>query len=204
MIDAPRDIASNQQALIEAQHRVRNILAVVRSLVRRTAQSAETVEDFEQHLDGRLATVARVHTYLLRDPGAGMSLEMIVRDELLVHLAGDSASIAITGPEIRLSARIAESFSLAVHELITNAIKYGALAHAEGRISISWTIDHDGMKPMLAFLWEECLLDTCLPSPSRCGFGTELLDQVMRYELDAEPVFAFRPDGMRYSVRLPL
>lgn len=187
---------------VEAQHRVRNTLAVVRSLVRRTAQSATSVEEFEQHLDGRLAALARLQSHLVRDLEGHIDLELIVRDELLAHAAGNADHIGLAGPEARLPARIAETFTLAVHELVTNAVKYGALADPTGRIAIRWSVERGADGAILDFAWHERI--AALATPTRRGFGSELLEQVMRYELDAEPELAFAADGLRYSVRLPL
>lgn len=184
--------------LVEAQHRVRNTLAVVRSLVRRTARTAASVEEFEQHLDGRLAAFSRVQSHLVRDPIGGIDLELIVRDELLAHAAGNTDHVVLQGPEVRLPPRVAETFTLAIHELAANAVKYGALADAAGRIAIRWTLDG----ATLDFEWRETV--AALAPPQHRGFGSELLEQVMRYELDAEPALGFEPDGLHYRVRLPL
>lgn len=191
-------------ARIEAQHRVRNTLAMVRSLLRRTARNATSVEDLEHHLDGRLAAFGRVQAQLIRNPAGTLDLELIVRDELLAYVAGATDRIFISGPEVRLPARIAETFSLAIHELVTNAVKYGALGEAKGHVTIGWGLEGEGDARKLAFSWSEHLLDTRLAPPQRSGFGTELLDHVMRYELDAEPALSFPADGARYAVRFPL
>ena len=190
--------------LAELQHRVRNTLAVIRSIVRRTAASSTSVEEFELHLDGRLGSFARTQSYVTRDPEKGVDLELIIRDELLAHAAFENRNIKLKGPEVRLNHKQAETIGLAVHELTTNALKHGAL-HSEGnRIEANWSIEGRGDKRKLRFSWRERLANRRIEAPTRTGFGTELLDRVMAYELDAEPLIEFKEDGLSYQVDIPL
>ncbi|HEY0629714.1 MAG TPA: PAS domain S-box protein [Sphingomicrobium sp.] len=188
----------------ELQHRVRNTLAVIRSIVRRTANTADSVEEFEQNLDGRLSSFARTQAYVTRDFEGSMDLEMIVRDELLAHAAGDSEQVSIEGPPVRLTPKQAETISLAMHELASNAMKHGALAGEGNRVDVKWSLEGDGEGRRLHLSWLETLNDRTLETPQRSGFGTELLEKVMSYELDAEPEIEFRPNGLSYRVVIPL
>lgn len=196
---------SRQRVLLaELQHRVRNTLAIIRSIVRRTALSSTSVEDFEQHLDGRLGSFARTQAYVTRHPDRGVDLELIVRDEMLAHATDGSQQVRIEGPQVRLSANQAQTFGLAVHELTSNAIKHGALASDGNRVDVKWLLKGKGGRQRLRFSWHEWLGREELEEPQHTGFGTELLNRVLRYELDAEPVLEFRPDGFRYEVEFPL
>ena len=200
-----RRAQEHEQTLLgELQHRVRNTLAVIRSIVRRTAQTAESVEQFEQNLDGRLSSFARTQAYVTRDPQGSIDLELLVRDELLAHAAGGNHTITIKGEPIRLGAKQAESVGLAIHELTSNAIRYGALTSDGNRIDVSWSVDPHGKERMLKFQWFEHLRDRDLGQPGRSGFGTELLERVLAYELDAETKLEFRPDGFCYQADIPL
>jgi len=202
---ALREEQERQKLLLaELQHRVRNTLAVIKSIVRRTAANADSVESLEQHLDGRLNAFARTQAYVTRDPEGGVDLEMIVRDELLAHAARDSKDFSIKGPSMRLTAEVAETLGLAVHELTSNAIKHGALSSDGNKIDVSWSVKGTGDKRRLNFRWREKLAGRNLEKPSRYGFGSELLERVMSYELDAEPVVEFKPDGLSYTVTIPL
>lgn len=194
----------SQMLLAELQHRVRNTLAMIRSIVRRTASTSKTVEEFEQHLDGRLGSFARTQAYVTRDPMGSIDLELIVHDELLAHAQTGNPEIVIEGPEVRLPAKLAETLGLAVHELTTNAVKHGALADEGNSIEVRWSLDgiDDGRR--LNFRWREKLARRKLSKPNRAGFGTELLDRVMSYELDADPRIEFKPDGFSYEVIIPL
>lgn len=193
-----------QTLLAELQHRVRNTLAVMRSIVRRTALGSKTVEEFEQHLGGRLSSFARTQAYVVRDPEGGVDLELIVRDELLAHATGDAQHISIEGPKVRLDARQAEIFGLAVHELTSNAIRHGALASDGNKVDVKWSVKGNDDMRTVRFSWQEKLDRNNLEKPERTGFGIELLDRVLSYELDARPLIEFRPDGYCYQVEFPL
>src|SRR3712207_9087536 len=110
--------------LAELQHRVRNTLAVVRSIARRTGETSDTVEDYAMHLDGRLNAFARTQAMVTRNPSAGVDLETLVAEELNSYHAREGGQLRISGPPLRLCTKAAETFSLAVHELATNAVKY--------------------------------------------------------------------------------
>ncbi len=200
-----RRAQEHEQTLLgELQHRVRNTLAVIRSIVRRTAQTAESVEQFEQNLDGRLSSFARTQAYVTRDPQGSIDLELLVRDELLAHAAGGNHMIIIKGEPVRLGAKQAESLGLAIHELTSNAIRYGALTSDGNGIDVNWSVDANGEERVLKFQWFEHLRDRDLGQPGRSGFGTELLERVLAYELDAETKLEFRPDGFCYQADIPL
>lgn len=194
----------SRMLLAELQHRVRNTLAVIRSIVRRTALGSSTVEEFEQHVDGRLSAFARTQAYVTRDPEGGIDLELIVRDELVAHATGANHGVTIEGPKVRLAAEQADTIGLAIHELTSNALKHGALADDGNKVSVSWSVAGSGDKRRLTFCWMEKLNDRALKEPQRTGFGTELLDRIMRYDLDAEPELNFGSDGFSYKVVIPL
>lgn len=187
----------------ELQHRVRNILAVIRSIVSRTAETSETVEDLSAHLDGRLAALARTQVLLTRSPGAGVDLEGLVRDELLAQVA-DDGRIVVEGPEILLPPKAAEVMTLAVHELATNATKYGALADSRGRIDIRWTVEpRDGID-WLRLHWRESGVQIAAAAPRRSGFGVVLIEQRVPYELTGAGTLTFAPGGVQCEIAFPL
>lgn len=199
-----REKRRQETLLAELQHRVRNTLAVIRSIVRRTGATSANFEEFQQHLDGRLGAFARTQAYVTRDPEGGVDLELIIRDELLAHAAGDDEHMLIGGPRVRLNARQAETIGLAVHELASNAVKHGALASAGDHIEVSWSLVGEGSPQMLHFSWRERVTGRTIEPPGRSGFGTELLDRVLSYELDARTSIQFLPDGLSYVAEIPL
>ena len=110
--------------------------------------------------------------------------------------------MVVSGPEIRLRARSAETLALAVHELATNAVKYGALSIPDGRIAVTWRAEDRGSVPWLVLDWAEDGVPD--PMPGRRGFGTELLEQTLPYELKAEVEQEFGLNGLRCRIAFPL
>lgn len=190
----------------EQRHQVRNTLAMLRAIIRRSAESSESVETYAAHLDGRLDAVARVLNALMRNVREGVGLHSLIADELLVHLAREGEQVTISGPSLRLRPGAAEVFAMAIHELVVNAVEHGALTVPQGGIRIAWTLTAptDSAPPTLTFVWTESGLESLAPEPARRGFGMEVLERSLRYELKAETELAFEPDGLRCTLRLPL
>ena len=204
-VDDLRRLQEHERLLLaELQHRVRNTLAVIRSIARRTANTTETAEDYAMHLEGRIDAFARVQTAVTRDPGAGVSLLDLVAEELVAATAREGENATIEGADVRLPPREAETFGLAVHELATNAIKFGALSHPDGRIAVRWTVEEGASRPILHFVWKETGLHLDPERPRRRGFGTELVERTLSYQLRAEAAETFEPDGVRCTIRMPL
>jgi two-component system CheB/CheR fusion protein len=199
-------MAEDRQKLLlsELQHRVRNILAVVRSVAARTAASAETLEDFASHFDGRLTTLSRTQNVFARTGDVMVDLEEMVRDELLALAAGDDEQVEISGPTIQLREQAAETFALALHELATNAVKYGALATPNGKVSIQWRLLNTKGGQRLALEWRESGVTALDLNPDRRGFGRELIERGLPYELGAATSLTFEPGGVRALIELPI
>ena len=190
--------------LAELQHRVRNTLGVVRSIARRTAETSGSVDDFAMHLDGRLMAFARTQSLVTRDPEGGVDLEFLIADELQAYRVKETDQVRISGPSVRLQPKAAETLGLAIHELATNAVKYGALSNRRGSIEATWSIEPDGEVFQLAFEWRELDGPQVDGPPARRGFGTELLERTLSYELKARTDLSFQRDGLRCSILLPL
>lgn len=190
--------------LAELQHRVRNTLAVVKSITQRTAESSQSVDEMAAHLNGRLEAFARVQSAVTRNPDAGVDLRSLVEDELLAHAAREGNGVAIQGPDIALRPKAAESMSLALHELTTNAVKHGALANNNGgKIAIKWKLNGKS-RDALAFEWLEKSGDGPIPEPVRHGFGMELLTRFLPYDLGAKTSVEFHSDGLTFAMQLPV
>lgn len=205
------DISDQKQAerrsalkLAELQHRVRNTLAVVRSLAARSLETSRTLDDFRSHFEGRLGALGRTQGVLARLSGGEVDLEELVRDELLAQAVPDDGHLRIAGPRISLRQKAAELFGLALHELATNAVKYGALARPPGSISITWRIFETSGGPRLGLEWLEKNARPVRPRPRRRGFGSTLIEQGLPYDLGAATSLEIGADGVRCAIELPL
>lgn len=204
-VEELRQLQRHQQTLLaELQHRVRNTLGVVRSIARRTAERSKDVDEMSSHFQGRLDAFSRVQAIVTRNPESGIDLAGLIEDELLAHAAREGESLKINGPDVSLKPRPAETISLAVHELATNAVKYGALSSEGGRIAVTWErLQPDGSE-MLRLVWEENGVKMPSKEPARQGFGLELLQRTLPYDLRAETRVVFRPEGIRFELAMPL
>jgi two-component system CheB/CheR fusion protein len=189
--------------LAELQHRVRNTLGVVRSIARRSAETSHTVEDYASHLDGRLNAFARTQAMVTRDPESGVDLEYLVAEELAAYNARDGEQLQITGPAIRLQPKAAETLALALHELATNALKYGALSQPSGRIDVTWQVQKGNSPDELVFDWRERGGPRVAP-PQRKGFGTEMLERTLAFEFKARTALLFDAAGVHCTITIPL
>jgi two-component system CheB/CheR fusion protein len=188
--------AEAQQKVLAAElsHRVRNTLAVVSSIAERTLPQGETTES----LIGRLHALAHTHEMLSRTDWSEAALRELVLVELAPH-AGDNVHIA--GPTIMLRPRSALFLSLAIHELSTNAAKYGALSVPGGRVEVTWRVNRD-QSPCLEITWAESggpHVDSLL----RRGFGTELIERGVRYELHGEARLEPVDGSVRCIIMIP-
>jgi PAS domain S-box-containing protein len=205
-VDDLRGLETRQRLLVaELQHRVRNILTVVRSVFGRTAEASEDLDHVVDHFRGRLDSLARTQVVVTQSATGMVDLESLVRDELLSVGAGDGPYLRITGPDVKLQSKAAEMLGLAVHELTTNALKYGALSTAKGKIDILWSVNSGyGGEDRLDFIWEEQGVPAISLPPSRRGFGRELIEDALPYSLAAKTELQFRGGGIRCVISLPL
>ena len=188
--------------LSELQHRVRNVLAIVGALVKRTDTNLST-QDFQAVLTGRIHAMARTQALLTRGVGVGVDVASIVRDELSAQGA-EGTGLSISGPETVLAPRAAEVLTLAIHELATNALKYGSLHEPSGRLDVSWETSMRGDERWFDFLWVETGYAVKPRTSGRKGFGTELITRRVPYELRGEGRLDFEADGLRCQISFPL
>jgi PAS domain S-box-containing protein len=200
--EAKLAVAHQGVLLAELQHRVRNIMAMVRAMASRTADSAREVADYHAGLEGRLAALARVQVLLTREANAGGSLREIVASEVGAQ-AHREDQFELEGPEIRLSPKAVEVLTLAFHELATNALKYGALRVAEGRLRVSWAPFEKRGRAWLALDWTESGAPPRPPSGRR-GFGSELIENRIPYELGGTGTITLEPWGAHCRMEFPL
>jgi PAS domain S-box-containing protein len=185
----------------ELQHRVRNLIGMVRSVARLSAPSHRHVDDYVDHLIGRLQAMGRTQSTLTRSPGSNVDLAELVSEELLVH-AAQSHQYHIDGPPVALSPHAAEIVTLAIHELATNSIKYGALGDT-GYIRIVWATEDRDDSIWISLRWQETspLRKT---KATRKGFGRRLIEERVPYELNGKGRFNLHDTGLLAELEFPL
>ena len=200
-------LAEQRQRILvaELQHRVRNILTVVRSVFQRTAETTVDPDEMANHFRGRLDAMARTQVMAARSAARSIDLEDLIRDELLSVGIGDGPVFRIAGPAVALPFETAELIALAVHELTTNSLKYGALKAKRGRLDVRWETNLSyGGACKLDLIWEESGVPAVPIAPSRRGFGRELVEEALPYRLGAETKLEFRGNGVRCSISVEL
>ena len=196
----------------ELQHRTRNLVAVVQSLADRTLSESTSLESFKILYSDRLAAVGRVQGLLSRlAEGERVTFDQLLHAELsaVTGLPKDSEKIQLSGPNgIRLRSSAVQTLALALHELITNAIKYGALATLKGHLSIHWRVESrgEGEGSKLQVEWRESgvRLVQNAATPQTIGYGRELIERALPYQLNAETRYEIAPDGVLCDIAVPL
>ena len=193
----------NKLLINELNHRVKNTLSTVQSLAKHTGRTSEGIDDFLGRFEGRLLALSKAHDRLTRRNWEGASLKEIVEEELVLH-GGRQRGLIAEGPDVALSPHAALSLSMALHELGTNAAKYGALQSPKGQILVSWTVSRDRYsRPEQARLtWEERHGPPVEP-PTRRGFGSRLLE-AMAADLRGAAELSFERPGLRWTVSFQL
>lgn len=200
-----RRLAEERQALLsrEVDHRAKNALAVVQATLRLT--KAGDIASYIRAVEGRVGALVRAQTVLAEDRWAGASLRTLLKGELAPFLGEVEARAALDGPPISVPATAAQPLAMAVHELATNAVKYGALSVAEGRISISWCIERGVTgSALLRLRWMEEQGPPVLNVPKRRGFGWRVLDGTVRGQLGGRIALAWEAAGLVCNIEVPL
>jgi len=199
-----RKRAEEHQALLvrELHHRVKNTLATVQAIMGSTARSASTIEEFKEAMIGRIGSLARTHL-LLSEEGAAVSFADILHNELDPFDDGSEDRICLEGPRVEIASRLAVSLGMAIHELTTNAAKYGALSVYGGKVAVRWRVTIEASRRTLEFEWAESG-GPVVGAPTRQGFGSRLLDFVLPGQIQAQSRVDYRPEGVRVQCTLPL
>jgi two-component sensor histidine kinase/CheY-like chemotaxis protein len=203
---AERKYAEEQLQLLVAElsHRVKNTLATVMSIARRTARTVESVEEYETVLSSRLRALADAHALVFEANWADTELGQVV-DRTLKPFRREGRVTLSPGAQVALNPKAALTISLVLHELATNAVKHGALSNEEGQVSVGWRIDGademDGQR-MISISWTESG-GPAVQEPRRAGFGTTLLERSLSHDLDGEARVEFAPSGLVCELRFP-
>ena len=195
-----REAARRQELLIgELNHRVKNLLGVVSGIAHQTVRSSETLADFGPAFAGRLSSLARAHEALTAGAWDRSSLRALVESLLGDYSQGDDPLVAVAGEELLLPPRHLLSISMVLHELLTNALKYGALAAPNGRIAIVWTANEDSA----TLSWTETGLSG-VAMPTRRGFGSRMIAMSVAHELKGTSESAWHSNGLAFRLDFPL
>lgn len=195
-----------QKTLVaELQHRTRNLLAVVSSMARQTIRTSASFAEFEQQFSHRLSALSRVQRLLSTSGGFSVSLRELVTAELTAHGASiDGKRIKVEGPAVSLPSRAVQVLALAVHELTTNAAKYGTLTQEHAGLSVGWELVEEQGRQLVVIRWKETGVDMPKGAWPRSGFGRYLIERALRFELDAETHLDFAADGVGCELKVPL
>tara|TARA_R110002020_G_scaffold109430_15_gene253129 strand:+ start:21592 stop:22713 length:1122 start_codon:yes stop_codon:yes gene_type:complete len=184
----------------ELGHRVRNLLSLVRALASRTSAHGRTAEEFRSAFINRLQALSTAESLVFESDREHTDPLILAEAVLAPHRQDDAGTITIEGSSVGLSARQARMFGLALHELATNAAKYGALSEAGGKVRLSWDLEKASRKQRrLSLTWQESDGPQITP-PQRKGFGTRLLESVVARELNGEAKLTYEATGLRYTL----
>ncbi|WP_210529791.1 PAS domain S-box protein [Rubellimicrobium arenae] len=208
----------------ELQHRSRNLVGVVKGVTEKTFATAETLDDFRARFRPRLDALARVNGLLSRlEDGDRITFDQLLQTELQAHGIADGdghgQQISLRGPKgIRLRSATVQTFALALHELATNALKYGALSKPEGHLEVKWSlVPGQETEQRLRVDWRESGVPVLHPDGApneaaingqpqrrRQGYGRELIERALPYQLKAQTTYELTPDGVRCTIIVPV
>lgn len=196
-----RRLLDGRDAPGELRHRLRSTLALLRAIIRRSAENDRDKLDYAAHLEDRLDAIVRAQA--LADQHGEVDLRTLLADELFHYDASEGEKLLLSGPNVRLQPRAGQLLALAFHELAVNAVEHGVLGVGKGRIEVSWRVaDSDGGQ-LLSLTWTEHG-SAGGAQPARRGFGTEVLTRMLAYDLKAETRLDFESRRLRFTLVLPL
>ena len=199
-----RRAKAQQEALMgELQHRIKNILNNVRALSAQTRQNSPTLDAFAEAFDARLQALARTQDLLVRGPLEKVVLADLVRFELDAAGGREGSNVTLEGPVVRLSPRDAQAMAMTIHELTTNALKYGALSLESGRVGVAWRTEQRDGQAHLWLRWREHGLQVEDQAPIK-GFGSRVIEDSLPYILGGTSKLTFHADGAECVIEFPL
>jgi PAS domain S-box-containing protein len=183
----------------ELRHRANNLLAVIQAMARQTLRASVSLEDFETRFDGRVRALAESNELLVHQDWRGVPLDTLVRGRLVPFADRDTARLFISGPKVDVVPKAVQTLGLALHELATNASKYGALSTDEGQISVTWEVRSEGGERRFGILWRESGGPPVEP-PKEGGFGRFVIETMVAQNLNASVAIGFDRRGLVWTV----
>jgi PAS domain S-box-containing protein len=187
----------------ELSHRVKNVFAVIQSMATQSRARNQTAISFRQAFLDRLAALARAHCMLLDAEWQGATLDMLVANAVQAYLIDHPEAITVAGEPIALTPGHSVAISMVLHELGTNAAKYGALSHSNGRLRVEWRNADLHGRPEVELIWEE-RGGTGVAPPAERGFGSQLIEQAVSYQLGGRVTMDYAPEGLVCRISFPL
>ena len=182
----------------EAEHRTKNVLATVQATVK--LSQAKTRDGLKRVIEGRIKALANVHALLVKSRWMGAELSSLVRQELAPYLRDSEARAHIDGPKLLLEPNIAQTIAIALHELATNAAKYGALSVVKGRVEVKWSL---AANDRVILSWTE-KRGPAVKKPTRQGFGTRVMEKMIREQHKGDLCLDWRAKGLACEIILPV
>ncbi|WP_319775624.1 HWE histidine kinase domain-containing protein [Breoghania sp.] len=200
--DVTQEVAAEQMrdaVSHEFAHRIKNMLATITVIARRTGAQAESIDGFNTVFGQRIDAMARTHQLLVNGGWDGMQLSDLLEGELTPFRNEGRGCITLRGPRVKLTSTQAQALGMAFHELSTNAAKYGAFTDPAGRLTVQWGLMEKGLK----IEWiEDGLSDVVVPE--RIGFGSRIIEEVMPMQLEGTVERKFTPSGMHCEIIVPM
>jgi PAS domain S-box-containing protein len=199
-----RKVAAARQDLLiaELDHRVKNVLARVAVVAMQTREGSLTMDEYIKAVEGRIQSMAAAHSLLSQTRWTGVGLNDLVRDQLAPYAM--AANAKVSGPNIMLSAAATQAVAMVLHELVTNAAKYGALSTSNGSVSVNWDKSSDERgATKVTIVWREHG-GPRVAAPARTSFGSSLIRDLIPHELGGTVDLAFEPDGVSCRIEIPL
>lgn len=196
-----RRLLDQRDAPGELRHRLRSTLALLRTVIRKSAATDRDREDYIAHLEDRIDAIARAQA--VADQHGEIDLHDLLIDELFRYGVSEGERLVLSGPIVRLRPRAGQVFTLAAHELAVNAVEHGPLGAGDGRLKIVWMVAATEPGSPLTLNWTETG-SSIIAASAHQGFGTEVLTRTLAYEFKAQTSLLFEPDGLHCSIRFPL
>jgi two-component sensor histidine kinase/PAS domain-containing protein len=199
--DRKRAAEHQTQLVAELDHRVKNILARVAVVAKYTRQGSHSMDELIRALDGRIQSMADAHALLSQSRWRGVGLSDLVRRQLAPYTT--KSNMVIDGPDVTLSAVATQAVAMVLQELVTNAVKYGALSTPRGKVSVSWNLRTCPSKPRLQLTWQE-IGGPRVTVPKESSYGTNLIRNLVPHELGGTAKLEFAPEGAHCDIEIPL
>jgi two-component sensor histidine kinase len=194
-----------QIMVAELQHRTRNLMAVLQSIITQTIAASDDLDSFKMRIDERLVVLSRVHDLLSRSEHEPVTIGALVRLEIdACGGIAPASRIEVSGPEVKLRNSTVQMLAFALHELADDARKHGALSTELGTLRIRWDVEQIRGAPYLRLSWIEACPVCVVPERNRRGYGRELIERGLPYSLSAETAYELDETGLQCTISLPL